>query len=141
MYLLDTNVPSEVVKPRPDPGVARWLDHVNEHDTFLSVVSIAEFRFGIERLPLGHKRRQREAWLAQTIDRFAERIVPFDLNLANTVGRLMARTEAIGRPIRGNDAIIAATALQRHLVVVTRNVKHFNHTEVEVLNPWERPSE
>lgn len=138
MYLLDTNVVSEPTKRRPDPAILEWLNGVDEEVAFLSAVTLMELRYGAERLPLGRQRRQLEAWLDRTVDRFAERTLAVDVDVANAVGRIMAQTEASGRPVRGNDVIIAGTALWHRLTVVTRNAKHFEPTGVEVLNPWEQ---
>lgn len=136
MYLLDTNVLSEMVRPHPDRGVVTWLHGVDDDETFMSVVTIGELRFGVERMPSGRRRCQLEAWLEATIDRFDERILSLDVEVANAVGRLLAQREVAGRPVRGNDASIAGTALRHHLTVVTRNVAHFVDTGVDVLNPW-----
>jgi predicted nucleic acid-binding protein len=79
-FLLDTNVVSEWKKPRPDTGVVRWLSEIDEDSVFLSVVTFAELRHGIERLPAGKRRKQLDEWLRGDLPlRFEQRILPVDL--------------------------------------------------------------
>ena len=137
-YLLDTNAVSEWVKPRPDPGIARWLDEVDEDRTYLSVISLGELRKGVERLADGRRRARLDRWLASDLpDRFGERMLPVATAVADEWGRLLARAENAGTPVGGADALIAATAKVHSLQVVTRNVAHFRHAGVRVLSPWD----
>lgn len=136
-YLLDTNVVSEWTKPRPNPGVIEWLSQVAEDDVFLSVVTFAELRHGIERLPAGRRRRQLDKWLRGELAlRFEGRIVLIDGAIADEWGRLVARQEARGRPIAAMDGLIAATAQVHALTLVTRNAADFQVSVKAVLNPW-----
>jgi toxin FitB len=136
-YLLDTNVVSEWTKPRPNPGVIEWLSQVAEDDVFLSVVTFAELRHGIERLPAGRRRRQLDKWLRGELAlRFEGRIVLIDGAIADAWGRLVARQEAGGRPIAAMDGLIAATAQVHALTLVTRNAADFQVSVKAVLNPW-----
>jgi toxin FitB len=136
-YLLDTNVVSEWTKPRPNPGVIEWLSQVAEDEVFLSVVTFAELRHGIERLPAGRRRRRLDKWLRGELAlRFEGRIVPIDGPIADEWGRLVARQEARGRPIAAMDGLIAATAQVHALTLVTRNAKDFRVSVKAVLNPW-----
>jgi predicted nucleic acid-binding protein len=136
-YLLDTNVVSEWTKPRPNPGVIEWLSQVAEDDVFLSVVTFAELRHGIERLPAGRRRRQLDKWLRGELAlRFEGRIVLIDGAIAHEWGRLVARQEARGRPIAARDGLIAATAQVHALTLVTRNAADFQVSVKAVLNPW-----
>jgi toxin FitB len=136
-YLLDTNVVSEWTKPRPNPGVIEWLSQVAEDDVFLSVVTFAELRHGIERLPAGRRRRQLDKWLRGELAwRFEGRIVLIDGAIADEWGRLVARQEARGRPIAAMDGLIAATAQVHGLTLVTRNAADFQVSVKAVLNPW-----
>jgi toxin FitB len=137
-YLLDTATVSEWTKPRPDPGVVRWLAEVDEDQTYLSVATITELRYGVERLATGRRRAALESWLeGELLDRFEERLLPVDREVADAWGRLLARLERRGRPLGGRDALIAATAECRDLQVVTRNVADFEPTGVPVVNPWQ----
>ena len=125
-WLLDTNIISEWVKPRPDPVVVRWLDEVDEDRVLLSVVSLAEIRFGVERLAPGRRRTRLEQWLHDELPaRFEGRIAPVDIAVADACGRLLARARQAGRGLGAMDALIAATCQARLLVLVTRNLADF----------------
>jgi predicted nucleic acid-binding protein len=135
-FLLDTNAVSEWVKPRPNPGLIRWLESVDEDRIFISVVSLAELRYGVERLAAGIRRRRLEQWLQHELPlRFETRILPVDTQVAEAWGRTVARNEAAGRPIGAMDAFLSATAETYHLTLVTRNVSDF-HLLKTALNPW-----
>ena len=136
-FLLDTNVVSEWLKPRPNPGVVEWLAKVDEGQTFLSVVTITEVRYGVERMAAGGRRRRLDEWLrAELLPRFEGRVIPVDISVADACGRLVARSEALGRPIEPRDAFIAATAEVYELMLVTRNASDFYPTLKEILSPW-----
>ena len=136
-FLLDTNVVSEWTKPRPNAGVVEWLTEVDEDEVFLSVVTFAELRHGIERLPTGARRRRLDDWLRSDLPlRFDARIVGVDGAIADEWGRLVARCEKRGRPIHAMDALIAATALVHGLTLVTRNTADFQASVSTLLNPW-----
>jgi predicted nucleic acid-binding protein len=136
-FLLDTNVVSEWVKPRPNPGVVAWLAEVDEDRVFLSVVTLAELRHGIERLVNGHRRRRLDVWLREEISlRFEGRVLAVDQAVADRWGEVVAHREAAGRPIGVMDAFIAATAGVHGLKLVTRNEPDFRLTVKEIVNPW-----
>lgn len=136
-FLLDTNVVSEWTKPRPDVGVVTWLAKVDEDSVFLSVVTFAELRHGIERLPNSKRKKQLDEWLRSELPlRFEQRILPVDGAVADEWGRLVARHDARGRPIHAMDALIAATAQVHALSLVTRNASDFEASVTSVINPW-----
>lgn len=136
-FLLDTNVVSEWTKPRPNAGLAGWLAQVDEDEVFLSVVTFAELRHGIERLAAGARRRRLDEWLRNDLPaRFEERIIGIDGAIADEWGRLVARRGTLGRPIHAMDALIAATAQIHGLTVVTRNTEDFQASVKAVVNPW-----
>ena len=136
-FLLDTNVVSEWTKPRPNAGVIQWLAKVDEDEVFLSVVTFAELRRGIERLPAGSRRRRLDEWLRGELPlRFEARIVGVDGAIADEWGRVVARGEARGRAIHAMDALIAATVLVHGLTLVTRNTADFEASVKSLLNPW-----
>ena len=135
-FLLDTNGVSEWVRPRPNAGVMAWLAEADEDGVFLSVVTLAELRHGIERMAVGQRRRRLNEWLANDLlFRFEGRVLLVDVTVADSWGRLTASREASGRPISVADAFIAATAAVHGLTVVTRNVADFERT-VRTVNPW-----
>lgn len=136
-FLLDTNVVSEWAKPRPDPGVIAWLAEADEDRVFLSVVALAELRYGIERIAAGARRKRLETWLADEIPgRFENRLLDIDQATAHAWGRLMAYAESQGRPLNAMDGWIAATAERHNLALVTRNIEDFRVLRLSVVNPW-----
>lgn len=132
-HLLDTNVLSEVRKPRRDPGVDRWLQGVRVEDLFLSVLTLGEVRRGIERLRARDAARTAvfEAWLAEVETVFADRVLVVDTAVAEAWGRLGASD-----PVPSVDGLLAATALVHGLVVVTRDRRPFERVGVPWLDPW-----
>ena len=136
-FLLDTNVVSEWMKPHPNPGVITWLADVDEDRVFLSVITLTELRYGIERMPPGHRRKRLGEWLAEELPlRFEGRILPIDGAVADACGKVVARSEALGRRLEAMDAFLAATAEVHRLTLVTRNTSDFQSTLKGVLNPW-----
>lgn len=135
--LLDTNVLSEVRRPAPAPKVLAWLDAIDEDRTFISVASIAELRRGIALMDDGRRREALSAWLAEDLpERFAGRIVPIDPAIAGRWGDLMAQARRSGFALSVMDGFFAATALERELVLATRNTKDFAPLGVPLFNPW-----
>lgn len=135
-YLLDANVVSEWVKPEPAPSVVEWLSGVDEEEAFLSVVSLAELRRGVDLLETGRRRQRLEKWLSEDLaDRFHGRILAIDILVADAWGRLTARASRAGRTLGTMDGFVAATALAHGLTLVTRNVRDFERLGVDVFNP------
>jgi hypothetical protein len=135
-FLLDTNAVSEWVEPRPDPGLIAWMEAADEDRVFISVISLAELRYGVERMAAGKRRRRLEQWLQCELPlRFEGRILRVDADVADAWGKTVSRSEAAGRPMGTMDAFLAATAEVHNLTLVTRNVSDFPLLE-EVLNPW-----
>ncbi len=135
-FLLDTNVVSEWTRPRPNAGVMAWLANADEDQVFLSVVTLAELRHGIELLK-GSRRVRLDQWLRHDLTlRFDGRIIPIELAMADEWGRLVARRVTQGRPIGAMDALLAATAEVHSLTLVTRNISDFASTVKSLLNPW-----
>jgi predicted nucleic acid-binding protein len=137
-YLLDTNVVSEWTKPRPNSRVITWLEEVDEDRVYLSVVTLAELRHGIERLATGQRKKQLDTWLRGDLpERFESRVLPVDGVVADEWGRLVAQSDARGRGLSAMDGLIAATAAVHELTLVTRNASDFAGAVKVVLNPWE----
>lgn len=136
-FLLDTNVISEVTRPKPNANVARWLEATDESGLFLSVLTLGEIRNGVERLRLGRRRGRLEAWLqADLRARFRGRILFIDEEIADRWGGISALAAARGRLLPVVDGLLAATALQYNLTLVTRNGSDVAGTGVITLNPW-----
>ncbi len=136
-FLLDTNVVSEWVKPQPHRGVITWLAEVDEDTVFLSVVTLAELRRGVDRLPGGRRKERLEVWLCDELPlRFTGRSLGIDDEIADAWGHLVARSEASGRAMSAMDGFIAATAVVHGLTLVTRNVADFRGVLAMIVNPW-----
>lgn len=136
MYLLDTNAISEPKRARPDAGVVAWLNNQLLTDLHLSVITIGELRRGIIRLEPGRRRDDLDFWLAQVVLRFGDRILPIDLEVTDRWAALAEAQRAAGRTADMSDELIAATAHVHGLSVVTRNVRHFEHSGCRVVSPW-----
>jgi predicted nucleic acid-binding protein len=125
------------LKPVPNPGVVAWLAQVDEDRVFISVVTLAELRYGVERLPAGARRHRLDAWVNDELPtRFEGRVLPINATVADTWGRLVRRHDTAGRPIGAVDAFIAATARVHRLTIVTRNVSDFQLSVGPIMNPW-----
>ncbi len=136
-FLLDTNVPSELTRPRSDAGVERWLNEANDDELHLSVISLGELAKGIAILPESRRRRELQGWIEGTLRLWFEgRILPINDAIAERWGVLAGECQLRGTPLGTTDGLIAATALEHDLVVVTRNVKDFSGLGVVVVNPW-----
>jgi len=136
-YLLDTCVLSELVKPKPEKNVIEWVDAHDEHQLFLSVVTIGELHKGIAKLPEGERRTRLEKWVEEDLtSRFHQRIFSVDSDVASTWGSMLGEAEAGGTPLPVVDALIGATAKVHECTVVTRNVADLERTGVDVINPW-----
>jgi toxin FitB len=137
-FLLDTNIPSEMTRPRPQSSVAGWLDDADDEQLFFSVVSIGEILKGITLLPESKRRGELQLWLDETLRPwFQGRILPVNEPIAERWGVLGAQRQLEGRPLKVVDGFIAATALEHNLTVVTRNVNDFAGLGVTVFNPWD----
>jgi predicted nucleic acid-binding protein len=136
-FLLDTNVISELIKPRPDPKVRNWIDTTDEPLLFLSVLTVGEIRKGIVKLKDRGRRSSLEMWLdGVLLPRFADRILPIDQAVADRWGRLSGEAISVKWPLQVVDALLAATALRYEMTLVTRNTKDLRRTHVSLFNPW-----
>lgn len=137
-FLLDTNVPSELTRLKPDPQMTRWIGGQANEDFHLSVISIGELRRGFTILPPGKRRMQLESWFEQyLLPLFADRILPITHAIGSRWGVLSGECHLRGTAIATADGLIAATALEHDLALVTRNVRDFAGLGVTILNPWE----
>ena len=136
-FLLDTNCISELVRPRPDAHVIAWFEAADETLLHLSVLTLGEIRKGLAGLPQSRRRSNLETWLeADLRERFARRILPIDDAIADRWGWLAAQSRRRGKPLPVRDGLIAATALEHNLTVVSRNLMDFSAAGVPVLSPW-----
>ncbi len=133
-YLVDTNILSELRRREPNPGVYAWITGRPSAGLYISVLSLGEIRRGIESLPDGDRRSRLADWLEVELPAFfGERVLPVDERVADRWGRLVSQ---IGRPVPAIDSLLAATALHHDLTLVTRNVRDFSYSGLEIVNPW-----
>jgi predicted nucleic acid-binding protein len=135
VFLLDTNVVSELPRPKPDPHVLSWL--AAHPDGALSAVSVEELAYGVAKLPEGRRERL-ERWLEELLA-IPGLVIPIDTPIARLAGQLRATRDRRGRRVAQADMIIAATALVTGRTLVTRNTKHFEGCGVALLNPFLGP--
>jgi len=138
LYLLDTNVPSEFSRDRPEPRVVGWLKAQPATMLFLSAVTIGEIRKGLVVLPQSRRRSDLETWFhTDLLVWFRNRILPVTHAVADKWGVLDGQCQLRGTPLNTADGMIAATAIEHGLTLVTRNVKDFAGLSVDIFNPWE----
>lgn len=137
MILIDTNVISEPMRATPEPRVVEWLDAQPLETLYLSVVTVAELRFGVARLPAGKRRDGlRERLETQVIPAFAGRVLAFDLAATQAYADLMAKAQTAGLAIGVADGYIAAIATVNGMTVATHDKTPFDAAGVSVIDPW-----
>ena len=136
MIVLDTNVLSEPLKTKPAPKVVEWLDNQSAETLFLTAISRAELRFGVLKLPDGKRKNALAAQIERVLDLFKDRTLDFDAAAADKLAEIAVHCMTIGKRAVAPDAYIAACAAARDFAVATRDVGHFEHTGVRVINPW-----
>jgi toxin FitB len=132
-YLVDANVLSEATKPAPDPEVVKWLRR-HERELVVDPIILGEIRFGIHLVPAGKRRRRLEQWFEEGVARII--CLPWDAATGLRWAKLLAELRAAGRSMPIKDSLIAATALEHGLVVVTRNASDFQTARVKVVDPF-----
>ncbi len=137
-FLLDTNCISELVRNKPEPRVLEWMEAADESLLYLSVLTLGEIRKGVAGLPRGKRQTQLEMWLELDLQaRFSGRILSIDAPIADRWGLMAAEAKGKGRALSAIDGLLAATALQHSLTIVSRNISDFANKQVSTLNPWE----
>ncbi len=133
-YLLDTNVLSELVRPKPNTSVLSWFSNVPDESLYISALTIGEIRKGVEGVPDARRKEKLRVWLEHELPEwFGKRVLSIDGDVAERWGRLQAQAK---RPVPAIDSLLAATALHHELRMVTRNEKDFDYQGLEVINPW-----
>ena len=139
MIVLDTNVISELSRRVPDPGVLSWLDSLAVSDVATTAITAAELRYGVARLPDGHRKRELTVMIEGILtEDFHGRVLPFDERSSVQYADIVTGRERIGRPIGVADAQIAAVCRDLNAILATRNTADFEETGIELINPWER---
>ena len=136
-YLVDTNVLSETLRPRPDLKVTAWFADQRPESLFLSSISLGELVRGASRAKEQAKKDRLTRWIEEDLTaQFQNRILPFDQDAAVIWGKIMGDGDKTGRPKSMADAQIAAVAKRHGLTLVTRNTKDFEEMDVGLVNPW-----
>lgn len=136
-YLVDTNVLSELRRKQPEPSVVAWFAERPRQSLFLSVLTWGEIRKGIERLNDAARQQPLQDWLEVELPRyFWGRVLSVDAGTANRWGRLQG---SAGRTLPAIDSLLAATALQLNLTLVTRYTADFEGLGLQLINPWQDP--
>jgi predicted nucleic acid-binding protein len=136
-YLLDTCIISEMVKPKPERNVVRWLLDQNETDLYVSVLTFGELHRGIERLPGSRKKESLHAWVENDLkERFSSRTLDINIIVAKIWGRIQGVVEKNGKPMPVIDSLIAATGIAYGLIVVTRDTADMEQSGAGLFNPW-----
>jgi toxin FitB len=139
VIVLDTNVISELARQVPDSGVLSWLDSLEAADVATTSVTAAELRYGIARLPDGHRKRELTVVIRGILtEDFYGRVLPFDEGASVRYADVVVGRERIGRPIGVADAQIAAICRDLSAILATRNTADFEETGIELVNPWKR---
>ena len=134
-YLIDTNVVSELIRAKPEPRVVSWFNALPDAALYLSVLTLGELRKGVEKLPDTPRQEKLRLWLENDLlTWFGQNLLPVDARVADRWGRLLAEA---ARPVPAIDSLLAATALQHDLRLVTRNEKDFKFPGLVVINPWD----
>ena len=137
MIVLDTNVISALMAPIQDPVVVSWFGSVAPASVFTTTITRAEILYGIRILPDGKRKTGLDANAATIFDaRLSGRVLPFDTPAADSYAEIVARRRALGRPMLQFDAQIAAISISRGAALATRNVRDFEHLDLEIINLW-----
>lgn len=136
--LLDTCVLSELVKPIPDSRVIDFFNHLNDEQVVLSSITLAELHRGIARLPPSKRQLELTRWLDGIEQQYAKHILDFDRTTARLWGQLTSTAQRQGKSLSFMDSMIAATAIQHQLSLVTRNITDFQYCNIPLINPWDQ---
>jgi toxin FitB len=137
VIVLDTNVVSELMRPKPEVKVTSWLNGRTRQEVWITTISIFELRFGIEIHAKGQRRSHLEDSLARILEvGFHDRVLSFDETAANAAARLSAKQRIMGRSKEVRDTFIAGIVSAHRADLATRNVRHFQGLDIRVIDPW-----
>lgn len=137
MIILDTSVASELMKPSPDPAVRDWIGARRGDELYTTSITLAEIRYGIERLPAGRRRDLSKATVDDVFAAFEDQVLPFDAAAAAQYPMIVTRRDRAGLPIDGFAAQIASICHTHDAALATRNLKDFQDTGIDVIDPWQ----
>ncbi|MGA8273212.1 MAG: type II toxin-antitoxin system VapC family toxin [Candidatus Sulfotelmatobacter sp.] len=136
MIILDSNVVSEWMRPRPERKVIAWLDRQPRALIWTTSITVFEVRFGLQTMPAGKRRESYEQGFRNLLERIEHRVAPFDSEAAQHASDLMAFRKTQGRPRESRDTMIAGVVLAHHATLATRNVRDFSDILASLVDPW-----
>jgi len=136
MIILDSNVLSELMRPKPEARVIAWLDRQPQTSIWTTSVTVFEIQFGLQVMPEGRRRAIYARGFESLLDGIDHRIAPFDVEAAQEASSLMASRKLKGRPRELRDTMIAGIVLSRRAALATRNIRDFDDIEANVIDPW-----
>jgi predicted nucleic acid-binding protein len=137
VILLDTNVLSALMRPEPETTVVAWLDAQPPESVWTTSITVFEIRLGLELLVAGRRRRRLEEAFTRALEEdFEGRVAAFDRFAAEAAGRIAAQRRLVGRPVEVRDVQIAGIAKARRATLATRNLRHFDGLDVDLVDPW-----
>ena len=138
MIIIDTNIVSEMMKPSPETTVLNWFNNQETNSLYLTIISIAEIRYGIRALPYGKRSRLLAEGFNTLVEiAFENRILNFDETAAYQYGEVMSKRKEMGRPLDSLDGQIIAIAKANICAVATRNTRDFEHCGLTLINPFQ----
>ena len=137
MIIVDTNLVSEAMKPKPNPAVLAWLNDQIAETLYLTSVTLAELLFGIAALPTGKRKNMLTQALDGLLELFKDRVLPFDADAARHYAELAVTAKGRGQGFPTPDSYIAAIAVSRCFIVASRDTAPYEAANVSVINPWE----
>ena len=135
-FLLDTNIISELVKPAPNRNVVKFLSTLD--GAWLSIISLHEITYGLRLLPKGKRRTELEEKIHQLLSEYSDLVIPIDQSEAEQAAIFRVQAKQQGKVIHLADALIAGTAKEHNLSLVTRNVGDFFGIDINIVNPWDK---
>lgn len=139
MIIIDTNVVSELMKPSPSAAVIEWVRARTGSELFTTSITLAEILDGIARLPNGRRKELLRSTASDVFAAFDDQVLPFDSSAATHYAEVVGGRDQIGLPIDGFDGQIASICRAHGAALATRNLRDFRHTDVTLIDPWQRP--
>lgn len=137
MIVVDSNVVSELMRPRPDEGVRGWAMAQPGTDMHTTAITVGDVLYGIERVADGHRKAQLRDAAIEVFAALTDQVLAFDAGAAVEYAAIVGARDRLGCPIDGFDAQIAAICRSRQAVLATRNTRDFEHTGVTLIDPWQ----
>lgn len=138
MIVVDTNVVSELMRPSPSLLVREWVEAQAPGELYTTAITVAEIRYGLERLAGGRRKRSLLAAATEVFAAFSDYIHPFDAEATLWYATIVAHRDRIGLPIDGFDAQIAAICRTRGAALATRNTRDFQEAAIDLIDPWQQ---